>query len=783
MQRICLVLLALSVTPFVYADPLSGSLELGSSVSQSNDGRNVLVNPAGLAYETELNGAAPLTSFSYGANRNLADEFATSLSWGYLGFGVERLLHPTGKLQRYSMGLGIPFHPMVFGGVRLRLHNVESPLASEPSSLDFGLQFRPSRYFSIGMLANRTNQSGTQYVWGATVRPLPWLEISGDIDNTSNDFWRVASYQVSGGVEILPGAKITLGYHQDYKAQIGFQWNFGYGAIATRYQPGSDTKRLVMGFMASPVPYRSSLRNTPSLRIDLDNSLSEEGYPGNLFAGERPSLASLLKTLDEAEARPPAIVVVRIESFPMGLAAAQEVFEALARLREKGSRIEAFLGNGGIKEYLIASAAHSIHMETSGSLTLLGLKAESYFLKGTLEKLGVEGEFLARGKFKSAPEVFTRTESSETHRQTVKEDLADAQTHLVAMLGKYRGIDAKRWKEILEHALWSAEDAKAGKLIDHVDSFALTLEAIEQDHLLRDSVKVRSTRLALPPRVAVIPLAGDILAGKIPALALTGRGAITPDRVDSLLSRALADSRTKAIVLRVNSGGGEILASELIANLVEKANKRKPIYLSMGDAAASGGYFIAIPARRVFADSLTLTGSIGVFLGKFSLAGTYKWLQLRKEILSDAPYPSLFSEHQPWSAPERAILLRRMNQYYEAFVKYVATKRGLSGAAAENAAQGRVWLGSRALGLKLVDELGGLTQTVKFAARDTGLPDYESWVVSDGGGLFDFSTGVLGQSQAEVVSRLLPSDLSRELFWWSELRQDPFLYLSPMESF
>jgi len=782
MHRKFFTLLVFALSTTVMADPLNDGMEVGSSVSQSHDGRNVFVNPAALGFQTDLNGGGPMTSFMYGVNQGRTDEFSTSLSLSYFGFGVEALSGALGKFQRYNFGLGVPIHPKIYAGVRLQLQSAENPAQGTPTNLDVGLQVRPSKYFSLGFLANHSNQTVKQYVFGATLRPLSWLDLSADLDTPSNDFFRKVSYQATASAEVLPGVRLLVGYHQEYRLQLGLQVSYGFGSFVGRSQPQSDSRRFVLGLVASPIPYRSALAGPTALRLDIDSSLSEEGFPGNLLSGPRPSLAGLLKQIAEAEKAPPPVVVVHLESFPLGLAAAQEVFDALSRLREKGSRIEVFLGNPTLREYLIASVAHAIHMEKSGSLTIVGLKAESYFAKGTLDKLGVQGEFLARGKYKSAPEMFTRTEGSDAHRSSVKEQLAEAEKQVLLVLGKYRGIDAKRWREITEHAVWSAADLQAAKLIDSVDSFAHKWEELESRHVYRDNTRVRENRLALRPRVAVIPVSGDILASRNGLLALSGRGAITPDRVDGLLSQALSDSRTKAIVLRVNSGGGEILASEQIAHLVEKAGKRKPIYLSMGDAAASGGYYIAIPAKRVFADPLTLTGSIGVFLGKFNFAGTYQWLKLHKEILSNAPYPGLFSEHQPWSAAERALLVRQMNQYYESFVGYVADKRGLSPTAAESAAQGRVWLGSSARELKLVDELGGITHAVRHAAKEVSISDYETWVVGDASGLFSISGGdLLGKGQSSL-DQMIPPPLSREVFWWSRLSKQPFLFLSPIDS-
>src|SRR5262249_40561148 len=162
----------------------------------------------------------------------------------------------------------------------------------------------------------------------------------------------------------------------------------------------------------------------------------------------------------------------------------------------------------------------------------------------------------------------------------------------------------------------------------------------------------------------------------------------------------------KAIVLRVSSPGGEVLASDEIAGIIERARKQKPVVVSMGDVAASGGYLISAPADRIFLEPMTVTGSIGVFLGKFNLAGLLKKIELQKEVLSYAPHAGLFSEDRPLTNEGREILTRRLNQYYDSFVSFVAKSRGIPKEDAEAAAKGRVWLGEQARNLKLADERG-----------------------------------------------------------------------------
>ena len=251
--------------------------------------------------------------------------------------------------------------------------------------------------------------------------------------------------------------------------------------------------------------------------------------------------------------------------------------------------------------------------------------------------------------------------------------------------------------------------------------------------------------------------------------------------------KALGDYRTEAVVLRVASPGGEVVASDEIASVVASAKEKKPIIVSMGYVAASGGYLISAPATRIFASSLTLTGSIGVFLGKFNVGNLYKKLELHKEILTHAPFAGLMTEHRPWTAKEREILVRRLDQYYDGFVTYVAEQRHLSRQSAEAAAKGRVWLGADAKVRHLTDESGGYYEAVRSAASEAGVTgdDYEVAIVEDSRGLLDFfgDEGPFMESPLEPLARgLLSEPLLEDLRWMERLRTSPFLYLSPLRT-
>ena len=755
------------------------------SVSHSYDARNIFVNPAALGFETELNGFSVLSSFSYGATPQLSDQFGASVSLGYLGYGMEWLSDPQGTFRNYHFGIGVPLFPTFYAGMKYRFTRSDFPPLDHLDSFDFGFQYRAFPHLSVGFLINGVNLPVLQYVLGLTARPFPRAEICADVDTLSAPFAKAFGYQVLAKYEVTRGLKLRAGYHDKFRAQVGLELNFDRASLSSVYQPDSAAREsVVSGIDFSPLPYRSLFRPRSALKVVIDSDLGEESVKGGIFSKDEPSILEILSRLNQVVNDESVVaVLIKLEKFPLGLANAEELHLALLRLRGKGKSVEVFLGNAGIGEYLVASAANRIHMAPSGELRLTGLRSERYYVKGTLDKIGIEGQFLAKGEYKSAPEMFTRREGSPLNKEVVLEDLRKAEDQIISYLSRAGRISREKWTKVLEHALFSAEDAKSQGFVDSIAHFSDEMEKKKRAYLVKESLRARREDLALPPQIAVVVAHGDILQKRVQGLSLLGFPQVTPQKMQNLLKQAVSDQRTKAIVVRVSSRGGEILASDEIASFVENAKGKKPLVVSMGDMAASGGYYIAASGERIFASPLTFTGSIGVFVGKFNLEGLYKKLDLNKEILAHSPYPGLFSEDRPWNQREREIFLRRLNQYYDSFVASVGKARRLTQEQVEKVAKGRVWLGSDAYRLQLVDAEGGYLDAIKFVADKAGLKEeeYETWMVEEERGLLGFFGDVAYSKSSfnALTLGLLSPELARELNWMSRSVDEPYLYLAP----
>ncbi len=482
---------------------------------------------------------------------------------------------------------------------------------------------------------------------------------------------------------------------------------------------------------------------TPSpevVRLRLDGSLAE-GLPATPWFGlrfeRRSYLLHVLELLDRAS-RDPRVRAVWIE--PTGLRAGWATLQALRRgildVRAKGKKVLVFLESAGNGVTYLASAADRVLMAPSGTMSLTGLRTEILFLRGTLDRARVEPEFLQLGEYKSSAETLTRSSLSPPAREALNAILDDLYDQIVSGIAEGRGLGPARVREFIDAAPHLAAQAVAHGLIDaarYEDEVEADLRVllgaterppsvVEARHYLRAARRLPpppGTKLQCP-RIALLIAQGMIRSGRVQPTPM-GRGVASGTFVDAL-RKARDDRRIAAIVIRVNSPGGSSLASDLIWREVTLAREKKPVVVSMGDVAASGGYYLSMPADWIVAEGATLTGSIGVVAGKFNLRGLYDLLGIAKEALDRGAHAGAQSDYRPFTTEERAKLQEQMRSVYEDFVEKAAKGRGLDREKLDRVAQGRVWTGRQALAHGLVDELGGIQTAVAAAKRRAGIP-------------------------------------------------------------
>lgn len=495
---------------------------------------------------------------------------------------------------------------------------------------------------------------------------------------------------------------------------------------------------------------------------------------------EPASIATLHRAFAAARTDPRVRgIAVSIEDTWFGLAKAQELRRQLESLRAAGKFARCFLetageGYNGTLAYYLASACDRIELAPTGELNLLGLYANSTFVRGTLDKLKIEPVFLQVGAYKSATETFTETERSPAAEEAVGALLDSNYQQLVGDLARARKLEPAALRAIIDRAPHGAARSLELKLVDAVGYADAFRDGIEElvgaEPAFVPILDYRPRRLRSGRTVAIFSAEGTILRGA---------GGVEPWSDEVFLgSRDLArelgalreDDGIAAVVLRIDSPGGSALASDLMLHEVERLRAVKPVVVSMSDVAASGGYYIAARANKIVAEPSTITGSIGVFAGKLA---TRRFQQELLGISHDAALrgarADLYSSLDPFTADQSAVFAERMRSTYDTFVGHVAAGRGLEPAAVEKVAAGRVWTGADALRVGLVDELGGLDRALELAAEAAGIEAGTPYRVA----YFPKPPGLLdalrGRSQPD-----LPVEVAELL---SALRQRPLMAL------
>jgi protease-4 len=430
-----------------------------------------------------------------------------------------------------------------------------------------------------------------------------------------------------------------------------------------------------------------------------------------------------------------------------GYAALRELRGALIAFKTSKKPVHAYLVNPDTRTYYVASAASTITLDPFGSILMPGLASEQVFLAGLFEKYGIGVQVSRVGRFKAAVEPFTRTDMSPENRLQVQSYIGDLWSEVKRAVADSRGVDTTALQTLVDaRGILLPSDASEAKLIDRVAYFDVVLAdlkklagnvseaagtSVPRDSGRADEMSALLDRPALPQItiadyaplaaakdriygasqvVAIVYAEGDIVGGE------GGEGSIGGDALTRELRRVRGDAKVKAVVLRINSPGGSAVASEQIQRELTLIAARKPLVVSMGSLAASGGYWISTAASRVFAQPNTITGSIGVF----SLVPNIKGLANRNGITFDTVktgrYADLFTIARPRTADELAVLQRGTDAVYDAFIARVSTARHLTPDSVRMIAEGRVWSGVQALRIGLVDSLGGLDAALKSAA-------------------------------------------------------------------
>lgn len=735
-----------------HGDPSRGVTLPPTSAALVNEAPALAINPAALSQV----GAGQLV---YVHDRNSIRDslgnglFAAATLFDALGVGValEWLRGQGGEDYRKS-GVGISLGRKDFsvGATFNRFSSTQGAALDNLSSIDLGVSVQQSRHVSLGFLVRNvdlpqkdTLQLERQYQLALGLRPF------GDRHSVAIDYLvdeaqglrkgrlgYTLQSRLLKGVTLLGGVAHRLSNSDEFMFQVGV--TLDTSQLGLSYASGGSTlgNSHVLAARLSSDKYPSVVptRGTVAL-FDLDRLLSDGNSTLSLLLGgqnEDPWLRLTRLFEEVAEDEDLRGVVLKVDGLGIGLARALELREAILRMKKQGKAVYAVVLSASDADYLAVSAADKILVTPGSVLQLDGLTASATFVGEAMEKLGVQWEVARVGAYKNAPDTFTRSTMSGEQREAINAYLdTDFRVYMESVTAS-RKVTEAQFKEGLNEGLKSPARALELKWVDEIinpqaldEKLKAWLPAARFDanYVPRG---LRETRWGNRPKIALIPVIGNITGGRSRQDPFGFSQSAGAETVVRALKQAEEDPSIEAIVLRIDSGGGDTLASELMYRAVLEARKKKPVIASMGDVAASGGYYVAMGADTVFAQSTTVTGSIGVFFIKPAVAGLASKLGIRNETIKRGERAGMLGLFEPWSSADRTAAQKWVDSFYDTFISEVARCRKLSKEQVDAVARGRVWAGQDALARGLLDRLGGLPEAIALARQKAQIAETES---------------------------------------------------------
>ncbi len=642
----------------------------------------------------------------------LAYRLSESLS---IGGSIQRSYSQNGYLDGlWGLSTAVSYRPTAHIAFSVLAHdwNNPSPQLLRPHNLpvldrsyDFALAFRPTgrRAFEIGAELKYLSEAD-QVIPRATIAvDVPRLgRLRGDVEiaHLPND--------QSRGVVASAGLEVYLS-----GLSVGGGALFGSGL--------GSTSSIGEYATASLAAYRS-----PGVqRAARGVTIRIEGTPG-----VRSHIHFLRRLWRLAEDKEIASVSLVLRAEPAAsFAHAEELADAIRLLRAHGKKVLCSLEDNGARSLYVCANADRIVMNPAGSLRYSGLRTQYFYLAGLLEKIGVRAEFVRIGAHKSAPEQFTNDKASEVARADHEDYLHEVEAVFDSNLAVGRKLTSERIREATPKGPYTASEAKDAGFIDGF-AFDDEVDRATKDMLGHEvSVEKLGAERNAPDtfgargKVGVLYVEGDMVDGRssrVPLLDMKLVGSYT--MTDSI--RALRDDASvRSVVLRIETPGGSSMAADVIWRELTLLAQKKPLIVSMGSTAASGGYYIAAAAPTIYALPLTLTGSIGIFYGKADVSGLLDKLGVTVETYKTTPRADAESFFRGFTDDERVELKRKVGQFYDVFLDRVARGRHMSKADVDAVGQGRVWTGQQALAHKLVDKMGGIRQALEEARALGNLPN------------------------------------------------------------
>jgi protease IV len=641
--------------------------------------------------------------------------FKPSPAFG-LGFSLQRSYsNQAAAHDLQSWSLGFTSRPSDYFGFAVVGHNLNGPTTDQGGFIDrsynFAVAIRParSRAVEVGLESQYVNHDTGYWVPRATLG----IDVP-ELGRLRGDFAYSDPGNEAGEKKWLASASFAFNFNgSSGSAEVAAGSLFGnaLGADAQgRAQDNLGVEIAARGFRDSAAAEAPAY----ALRLRIEDTPNTRGH------------TALLRKLWEIADSEPTVsaVVLELRTAPAdSMAHVQELRDALYHLRQAGKRVMCHLEDADGSSLYLCSAADRILLNPAGGIRFAGLKSRYMYFAGLLDKLGIRADFVRIGAHKSAPESFMRDGSTDVSRADKIDLLQQMEKNFTIGVATGRHIDATELRARIARGPFVASEAKFAGL---VDGFAFDDQLEDETsklvgypvHLVDDRRAPRTPDyFGDNPGIAIVYVDGDMVDGRSQTIPLLGTKLVGSYTIAESLKKARENPKIGAVVLRVETGGGSAMAADVIYREVQLTAAVKPVIVSMGTAAASGGYYISAPGTHVFANPLSITGSIGIFYGKADVAELMRRIGVSVEVYKTAPRADAESIFRPFSPEERGELEHKVAQFYDVFLTRVASGRKMSKADVDAVGQGRVWTGEQALDRKLVDEIGGLRQALALARQ------------------------------------------------------------------
>lgn len=609
----------------------------------------------------------------------------------------------------------------------------------------YSFLMQPSKYLSFGCVIDHANEpspgllSLRQREWySMSLRPFGnMFSLSWDIKRYEGEEWGdvLHIFTLSGMMwhDILYAVQYDSDKNISFSLAVPFDistrtgassiYDFGY----TNFNK-QESHAYTFGITLTDERFRNAIGPKQRfLSIVLQEPVKEIKERG-IFERSRASFFEIVRSLREATYDESIKgVVLQIDAPVLTFAQAQEIREEIKRCKGNGKPVYCIVTSVGNLEYYVASSATKIYYTPNQPFGITGLKAEVYFFKGLLDKVGIRFEEVKKGQYKSFGESFTRQHMSDAARENLIEVLKDLNQQFISDIASDRKLTVEDVEKCMAGGILTPQQAQAQGFVDVVARpmevlQSLGVERYGLSYMVQCDDYVEEKMYAYDwgpkPQIAVIYVEGNIIRGTAKDNNFLSPAMIGDVNYKKFLEKVFADSSVKAVVIRINSGGGSAIASDLMWHSLVALKKRynKPVIISFGNMAASGGYYIACTGDTIFTSKSTITGSIGVLFGKLNLEELYAKLGISKETIKMSEFADIFSESRAMTEKEKQLIQKNVDFTYNEFIQKVEMGRNIPADAIPQVAEGKIFTGSQALNNGLADTQGGLIVALSYAA-------------------------------------------------------------------